>query len=57
MLEQDVVKFELNPSKEHSIFGSIGKQMGKEAIRLKDVGPPVLQVFTRGEVKKINPLE
>ena len=58
ILENDVVQFELNPTKEHSIFGMVGDKLSSEAIKLNEMGgPPVMQVFTRAEPRKINPLE
>ena len=57
ILEQDVVQFELNPTKDNSIFGAIGKELAADAVKLKDMGPPVMQVFTRPEARRVNPLE
>lgn len=61
LLEQEVVKFEMNPGRENSIFGKIGQDLQNEAMKLKDAnsngGPAISSVFTRPEQKKINPLE
>eukprot|EP00347_Sterkiella_histriomuscorum_P008430 403345124 len=58
LLEQEVVRFEMNPNRENSIFGKIGSEMQSEAVKLKEIGgPPITSVFTKPDQKRVNPLE
>lgn len=57
-LEDDIIKFEMNPNNENSIFGQLGKELQTESIKLAQAAAPLFtSVFTRPEQKKLNPLE